>query len=121
MDWNSNALKAKTMMLLAGGVATVAVFSNSAFAFSYKSYEPLMFVYKKGNSWYGCGPTQCTLAPSKTKEEVLDLVTNDWHGRHSLAGNGSYGNCTVYNGDGEVRSYDSYDTKRIVKLIEKTC
>lgn len=92
---------------------------SKAFALDYLTEKPLLFTYQNSSGyWFSCGPVQCISVGTKDQQEAIDLVTHNTHGNLEVIG--YFGKCTVYQGDGELPSYDN-QTSRIVAWMQKRC
>jgi hypothetical protein len=89
---------------------------SPAKALTYSKNHKLVALWQiKNGRWTGCGPIQCLLLSKKSKDEVIDYVTEDkdeWSYQHI----GHYGKCIVYQSSEPI---DSWDVKPDTILSKK--
>lgn len=105
--------------LALAAAAFVATYSGPAQAFDYWTNKPLMFMFQNSKGyWFGCGPVQCVWSGDKDANKTFGYLTQDWHGHFQQIA--TYGRCTVYQSNGELRGGD-HTPEWVVGRLDKNC
>ncbi len=118
--YKTNRITSRARITALTAIALFGVaFSGSASALEYRKDLPMIITFQNDyGNWNGCGPVQCTVSNWATQEELVERITQDWHGhfRHL----GTVGRCHVYQSSGELNTYDKQPSE-IADLMYDKC